>query len=159
LLSTNGHSGPISIMFFCGLALRKFTLVLPLGYITVTTAVTLPVYAFSIAFRSPLMVLVAVLMTLIGRGSVDNKLRPKGSSNLRCLSTCNPVSLYPISYSLSELLLELLQERFLCFFFAAFLSPFSQAKLIALRDAPIKMCNTAYGWSEEQKKRDVEHVY
>ena len=145
--------------FFRKLALHKFTLVFQLRYITATTAVTLPVFAFSIAFRSPLMVSVAVLVTLIRRGSVDVKLRPKGLSNLRRLSTCNPVSLYPISYSLSELLLELLQERFLCFFFAAFLSPFSQAKLIALRDAPIKMCNTAYGWSEEQKKRDVERVY
>jgi hypothetical protein len=38
------------------------------------------------------MVSAAVLVTLIGRGSVDIKLRPKGLSNLRCLSTCNPVS-------------------------------------------------------------------
>jgi hypothetical protein len=110
--------------FFCKLALRKFTLVFPLRYITAMTAVTLPVFVFSIAFRSPLMVSVAVLVTLIGQGSVDVKLRPKGLSNLRCLSTPNPMSLCPISYSLSESLLELLRERFLCFFFTAFLSPF-----------------------------------
>jgi hypothetical protein len=110
--------------FFRKLALHKFTLVFPLRYIPATAAVTLPVFAFSIAFCSPLMVLVAVLVNLIGRGSVDIKLRCNGSSNLRHLSTHNPVSLYPISYLLSELLLELSQERFLCFFFAAFLTPF-----------------------------------
>ncbi len=39
----------------------------------------LPVLVFSIAFFLPLMVsLVAVLVALIGRGSVDIKLRPKG---------------------------------------------------------------------------------
>ncbi len=110
--------------FFRKLELHKFTLVFPLRYITATTAATLPVFAFSIAFRSPLMVSAAVLVTLIGQGSVDVKLRPKGLSNLRRLSTPNPVSLYPIPYSLSELLLELSRERFLCFFFGAFLSPF-----------------------------------
>jgi hypothetical protein len=84
--------------FFRKLGLRKFTLDFPLRYITATTAVTLPDFAFLIAFRSPLMVPAAVLVTLIGRGSVDVKLRPKGLSNLRRLSTHNPVSLYPISY-------------------------------------------------------------
>ena len=39
------------------------------------------------------MVLAAVLVTLIGRGSEDIKLIAKGLSNLRRLSTCNPVSL------------------------------------------------------------------
>jgi hypothetical protein len=34
-----------------------------------------------------------------------------------------------------------------------------EAELIALRDAPITMCNTAYGRFEEQKKRDVERAY
>ena len=34
-----------------------------------------------------------------------------------------------------------------------------EAELIALRDAPIKMCDTAYGRFEEQKKRDVERAY
>ena len=35
----------------------------------------------------------------------------------------------------------------------------NKAKLIALRDAPILMCNTAYGQFEEPKKRDVEQAY
>ncbi len=35
----------------------------------------------------------------------------------------------------------------------------NEAELIALRDAPIAMRNTAYEWFEEQKKRDVEQVY
>ncbi len=35
----------------------------------------------------------------------------------------------------------------------------NEAELIALRDAPIKMCDTAYGRFEEQKKRDVECAY
>ena len=34
-----------------------------------------------------------------------------------------------------------------------------EAELVALRDAPIEMCNMAYGWFEEQKKRDVERAY
>jgi hypothetical protein len=34
-----------------------------------------------------------------------------------------------------------------------------KAELIAMRDAPIAMCDTAYGRFEEQKKRDVEQVY
>ena len=33
-----------------------------------------------------------------------------------------------------------------------------EAELIALRDGPITICNTAYGWFEEQKKRDVERA-
>jgi hypothetical protein len=35
----------------------------------------------------------------------------------------------------------------------------NEAKLITLRDVPIAMCDTAYGWFEEQKKRDVEQTY
>ena len=35
----------------------------------------------------------------------------------------------------------------------------NEAELIALRDAPIKMYNTAYGQFEEQKKRDVERAH
>ncbi len=35
----------------------------------------------------------------------------------------------------------------------------NKTKLIALRDAPIKMCDTAYGQFDEQKKRDVERAY
>jgi hypothetical protein len=58
--------------------------------ITVTTAVTLPVFAVSIAVSSALVVsLGAVLATLIGWGSVDEYILPKGLSNLRCLSTLN----------------------------------------------------------------------
>jgi hypothetical protein len=117
--------------FFHKLLLYKFTLVFPLRYITSTTAVTLPVFAFSIAFRSPLVASVAVLVTLIGWGSVDVKLRPKGSSNLRRLSMRNPVSLHPISYSLSESVLESSRERFLRCFLIAFLSPFFMSDSMA----------------------------
>jgi hypothetical protein len=35
----------------------------------------------------------------------------------------------------------------------------NEAELIALRDAPIEMYDTVYGWFEEQKKRDAERVY
>ncbi len=35
----------------------------------------------------------------------------------------------------------------------------NKAELIDLRDAPIAMCDTAYGRFEEQKKRDVERAY
>jgi hypothetical protein len=31
--------------------------------------------------------------------------------------------------------------------------------IIALRDGPIAICDTAYGRFEEQKKRDVEQAY
>ena len=34
-----------------------------------------------------------------------------------------------------------------------------EAELIALRDAPIAMCDTAYGHFKERKKRDVERAY
>ena len=34
-----------------------------------------------------------------------------------------------------------------------------KVELIALRDAPIEMYDTAYGRFEEQKKRDVERSY
>jgi hypothetical protein len=34
-----------------------------------------------------------------------------------------------------------------------------EAELIALRDGPITICDTAYGRFEEQKKRDVERAY
>ena len=34
-----------------------------------------------------------------------------------------------------------------------------EAELIALRNAPIEMYDTAYGRFEEQKKRDVERAY
>jgi hypothetical protein len=35
----------------------------------------------------------------------------------------------------------------------------NKAELIPLRDAPIAMCDNAYGQFEEQKKRDVEQAY
>jgi hypothetical protein len=34
-----------------------------------------------------------------------------------------------------------------------------EVELIVLRDAPIEICNTAYGRFQEQKKRDVERAY
>ena len=34
-----------------------------------------------------------------------------------------------------------------------------EVELIALRDGPIAICDTAYGRFEEQKKRDVERAY
>ena len=99
--------------YFCELVLRKFTLIFPIKVYNCNDHSHFTCFAFSIPFRSPLMVSVAVLVTLIGRGSVDVKLRPTGLSNLRPLSTCNPVSLYPISYSPLELLLESSRLRFL----------------------------------------------
>jgi len=35
----------------------------------------------------------------------------------------------------------------------------NEAELIAMRDGPIAICDTAYGRFEEQKKRDVEQAY
>jgi hypothetical protein len=75
--------------------------------ITTTTAVTLSVFVVLIAISSALMFsLGSVLTTLIEPGSVDKYTVPKGLFNLRCLSALNPVSLYPVSYSLLELSLE-----------------------------------------------------
>jgi len=68
------------------------------------------------SFSLLLMILSAKLATLIRWGSVDITLRANCLSNLRHLSTRNPMSLYPDSYSLSELLLEDSYERFLRFF-------------------------------------------
>jgi len=34
-----------------------------------------------------------------------------------------------------------------------------EVDLIALRDGPIAICDTAYGHFEEEKKRDVERAY
>jgi hypothetical protein len=53
--------------FFRELALCKFTLDFLLSYITMITAVTLPVFAFSIAFSLPLVVLAAVLLSDFNR--------------------------------------------------------------------------------------------
>jgi hypothetical protein len=63
-------------------------------------------------------------VTLIGRAVVDEKLMPFGLSNLRRSSLPKLVSLDPVSYSLSESLLEESYEHFLCFFpLAAFFWP------------------------------------
>ncbi len=86
-------------------------------FIMATTAVTLPVLEFLINFLFALMISKAVLVALIGRVSLDVKLMPKGLSNLRHLSMCVLRLLYPISYSLSELLLDKSHERFLEDFF------------------------------------------
>ncbi len=131
MLSTNGCSGPISISLFLKISATQIYFSFPIKVHNCDNHSHFTCFCVSITFRSPLMVSAAVLVTLIGQGSVDVKLRPKGSSHLRCLSTHNPVSLYPISYSLLELLLESLQEHFLCFFFAAFLSPFLTSDSIA----------------------------
>ena len=95
----------------------------------VTTAVTLPVLAFSIDFSLALIISKAVLVALIGRVSLDVKFMPGGSFNLRRLSKCSLGLLYPLSYSLSELLLDESRERFLADFldldFFSFFSSFS----------------------------------
>ena len=111
--------------------LYKFNLLFLLRYITAATAVTLPVFAFLIAFLLLLMIPSAKLVTLIGRGSVDIKLRAKDLSNLRRVSTCDPMSLHPDSYSLSESLLEDSYECFLRFFLPAFLIPFFMSDSMA----------------------------
>jgi hypothetical protein len=71
-----------------------------------TTTVTLPVLEFSVNFLLALIISKAVLVALIGQVSLDVKLMPVGLSNLRRLSTCVLGLLYPLSYSLSELLLD-----------------------------------------------------
>jgi hypothetical protein len=35
----------------------------------------------------------------------------------------------------------------------------NEVELIALRDGSIAICDTAYGWFREQKKRDMERAY
>ncbi len=62
--------------------------------------------SFNRDFISIVVSLGAVLATLIRWGSVDELIVPNGFSNLRHLSTLDPVSPYPVSYSLSELSLE-----------------------------------------------------
>jgi hypothetical protein len=100
------------------------------------TAVTLPVSRLFNSFTSPLVSLTslgAVSATLIGRVAVVDKNKSlEGLSNLRRLSLPKPVSPYPISYSLSESLLES-YARFLRFFnLAAFFWPFWIASSIAV---------------------------
>ncbi len=99
-----------------------------------TTAVTLPVLEFLINFSLALMISKAVLVTLIGRVSLDVKLMPVGLSNLRCLSTCVLGLLYPLSYLLFELLLDESRECFLeDFFDLDFLSFFSSFSSFSVR--------------------------
>jgi hypothetical protein len=99
-----------------------------------TTAVTLPVLEFSINFWLALMIPKAVLVALIGRVSLDIKLMPVGLSNLRRLFTCVLGLLYPLCYSLSELLLDESRKRFLeDFFDLDFLSFFSSFSSFLVR--------------------------
>ena len=65
-----------------------------------TTAVTLPVLAFSIDFSLALIISKAVLVALIGRVSLDVKFMPGGSFNLRRLSSVHSgyCTHYPIRY-------------------------------------------------------------
>jgi hypothetical protein len=63
----------------------------PKTFSIATTAVTLPVLEFPIAISLALITSSASLVALIGQVSVDFKSMPVGCSNLRRLSTCNPV--------------------------------------------------------------------
>jgi hypothetical protein len=94
-----------------------------------TTPVTLPVLEFLIDFLLALIISRAVLLALIGQVSLDVKLMPRGLSNLKRLSKCVLGLLYPLSYLLSELLLD---ESRACFLedlldldFLSFFSSFS----------------------------------
>jgi hypothetical protein len=81
---------------FLGLELREL-LLSPKTFSIATTAVTLPVLEFSIVILLALIISSASLVASIGRGSVDFKSMPEGCSNLRCLSTCDPVLLDQLS--------------------------------------------------------------
>ncbi len=99
-----------------------------------TTAVTLPVFEFSINFLLALIISKDVLVALIGRVSLDVKLMPVGLSNLKRLSTCVLGLLYPLSYSLPELSLDKSRARFLeDFFDLDFLSFFSSFSSFLVR--------------------------
>jgi hypothetical protein len=86
-------------------------------FIMATTTITLPVLEFSIDFSLALIISKAVLVALIGRVLLDVKLMPGGLSNLKRLSKCSLGLLYPLSYLLSELLLDESRARFLEDFF------------------------------------------
>ncbi len=81
------------------------------------TAVTLPVLEFLIDFLLALIISKAVLVALIGRVLLDVKLMPGGLSRLKRLSKCVLGLLYPLSYSLSKLLLDKSRASFLENFF------------------------------------------
>jgi hypothetical protein len=77
------------------LALGELLLVSPKMCITTTTAVTLPIFVFSRAFSSALILTGTGCVTMIGRGYVDCKSDINGLSNLRRLSTTNSMSQHP----------------------------------------------------------------
>jgi hypothetical protein len=81
---------------FLGLELREL-LLSPKTFSIATTAVTLPVLEFLIAISLALIISSARLVALIGRVSVDFKLIPKSCSNLRRLSTRDPMLLDQLS--------------------------------------------------------------
>ncbi len=81
---------------FLGLELREL-LLSPKTFSIEITAVTLPVLEFSIAISLALIISSASLVALIGWESVHFKSMPKGCSNLRHLSTRNPVLLDQLS--------------------------------------------------------------
>ncbi len=62
-----------------------------------TTAVTLPVLEFLIDFSLALIISKAVLVALIRQVLLDVKLMSGGSSNIKRLSKCVLVLLYPSS--------------------------------------------------------------
>jgi hypothetical protein len=81
---------------FLGLELGEL-LLSPKTFSIVTTAITLPVLEFSIAILLALIIPSASLVALIGRVSVDFKSIPESCSNLRRLSTRDPVLLDQLS--------------------------------------------------------------
>jgi hypothetical protein len=81
---------------FLGLELREL-LLSPKTFSIPITAVTLPVLEFLIAISLALIISSASLVALIRRVSVDFKSMPEGCSNLRCVSTCDPVLLDQLS--------------------------------------------------------------
>jgi hypothetical protein len=81
---------------FLGLKLREL-LLSPKTFSIATTAVTLPVLDFLIAISFALIISSASLVASIGRVSVDFKSMPEGCSNLRRLSTQDPVLLDQLS--------------------------------------------------------------
>ncbi len=90
---------------------------IPKIFIMTMTTVTLPVLEFLIDFSLALIISKAVLVALIGQVLLDVKLMPVGLSNLKSLSKCVLRLLYPLSYSLSKLLLDKSRARFLEDFF------------------------------------------
>ncbi len=89
---------------------------------------------FLIDFSLASIISKAVLVALIGRVLLDVKLMPGGLFNLRRLSKCSLGLLYPLSYSVSELLLDESRARFLeDFLDLDFLSHFSSFSSFLVR--------------------------